>query len=129
MMWTTDQKLDSLLRLPWTIRSEISPEGDRLLRVAEIASAVGSGSSDSEAVSDLWESIRASLAAYLHFEDSIPLPEGSTLPWSVAPHRYDGPVVAIIVRQRRESFLNEPTQEHDATGAAADWESTEPAAA
>lgn len=122
MNWTTEQKIDSLLRLPWSIRSEVTAEGDRLLRVVEIPSAVGSGQSDDEAVADLWESLRASLAAYLHFEDKIPLPEGSPLPWAPG-QSHDGPVVAIIVRQRRETLQNDPTEDDDATGGAAEWES------
>lgn len=122
MTWTTDQKLESLLRLPWTICSETTQEGDRLLRVEEIPSAVGSGTDDEETESDLWESLRASLAAYLHFADPIPLPHGCDLPWSVADRRNDAPRAALIVRQRRDS-LDQPLDEEELTGAASDWES------
>lgn len=121
MTWTTDQKLESLLRLPWTICSETTPEGDRLLRVAEIPSAVGSGTEDEELEYDLWESLRASLAAYLHFADPIPLPDGCDLPWLEADRRTDAPKVAPIVRQRRDS-LEQPLDEEEPTGAASDWE-------
>lgn len=128
MTWTTDQKLESLLRLPWTISSETTPEGDRLLRVAEIPSAVGSGTDDLEVESDLWESLRAFLAAYLHFDDEIPLPEGCDLPWSIADRRNEAPKVALIVRQRRDS-LEQPLDEVEPTGAASDWESPDLVAA
>lgn len=128
MTWTTDQKLESLIRLPWTISSEISPEGDRLLRVAEIPSAVGSGADDLEAESDLWESLRASLAAYLHFDDPIPLPDGCVLPWSFDHRRSEERMVALIVRQRRDN-LDEPLDGADPTGGASDWENPDLVAA
>jgi predicted RNase H-like HicB family nuclease len=69
-------QLEQLLRLPWTIVKEITPEGDHLLRVAEIPSAVGSGATSEEMEADLWESLRESLRAYLHFGDPIPMPAG-----------------------------------------------------
>ena len=81
MIRMTDQKIEGLLRLPWTICPYTSLEGDRLLRVAEVPSAVGSGTDDTEIEQDLWESLRASLAACLHFNDPIPLPDGCSLPW------------------------------------------------
>lgn len=128
MTWTIDQKIESLLRLPWTISSETSPEGDRLLRVTEIPSAVGSGTDDLEVEADLWESLRASLVAYLHFDDPIPLPDGCVLPWSIAHRRNGDPIVAVIVRQRRDS-LDEPLNEVDPTGGASDWENADLVAA
>jgi len=122
MTWTIEQKLESLLRLPWTIVSEVSPEGDRLLRVGEIPSAVGTGVEDLEMESDLWESLRASLASYLHFDDPIPLPEGEVLPWSTDSRRGVEPLVAMSVRQRLNSITEEPIHAPDPTGGAAEWE-------
>ena len=69
-----DAELERLLRLPWTIISETSPEGDRLLRVLEIPSAVGTGHTDDELIADLWASLRESLRAYLEFGDEVPVP-------------------------------------------------------
>lgn len=69
-----DREIQRLLRLPWTITVETSPEGDRLLRVREIPSAVGCGATDAEAIADLWASLEASLRAYVHFGDAVPLP-------------------------------------------------------
>jgi hypothetical protein len=83
MAWTHDEKLEHLLRLPWSLQAETTPEGDRLLRVVEIPSAVGCGASDEELEADLWESLRASLEAYLHFSDPIHVPGGASLPWDV----------------------------------------------
>lgn len=73
--------LQRLLRLPWTILREVTPEGDVLLRVKEIPSAVGSGETEEELVADLWESLSESLHAYLHFGDSVPLPRGASESW------------------------------------------------
>lgn len=68
-------KLDYVLRLPWTFVREVTPEGDTVLRVAEVPSAVGSGETDAELEADAWELFRASLEAYLNFGDAVPLPE------------------------------------------------------
>jgi hypothetical protein len=82
MAWTQEQKLDYLLRLPWTIVPETTPEGDRLLRVRELRAAVGHGETDDELIHDFWESLRSTLLCYIHFNDPIPLPEGEEqLPW------------------------------------------------
>lgn len=76
MSSNSEHELQRLLRLPWTVLREETPEGDVVLRVKEIPSAVGSGDTDEERVADLWESLTASLRAYLHFGDTIPLPAG-----------------------------------------------------
>lgn len=70
-------ELKRLLMLPWTILREETPEGDTILRVKEIPSAVGSGESDSDRERDLWDSLTESLRAYLHFGDAIPIPADS----------------------------------------------------
>lgn len=74
--------LQRLLRYPWTVLRETTPEGEFLLRVKEIPSAVGSGLTDAEREADLWESLEASLRAYLHFGDAVPMPEGVALAWA-----------------------------------------------
>ena len=74
--------LQRLLQLPWTVARETTPEGDVLLRVKEIPSAVGSGSTDGERVKDLWESLTESLRAYLHFGDPVPMPRGASDSWT-----------------------------------------------
>jgi hypothetical protein len=79
-------ELEHLLRLPWTILKEVTPEGDTLLRVAEIPSAVGSGATPQEMERDLWESLQESLRAYLHFGDPIPSPRGPQPDWVRSPH-------------------------------------------
>ena len=103
MSWTTEEKLDYLVRrTPWTIVSERSPEGDLLLRVAEIPSAVGSGETEEAAAADLWESLTESLRAYLHFGDEIPLPKVvKALPWLSAEPR---PALVIGMRPNAEMF-------------------------
>lgn len=78
----TERDIQRLLRLPWTITRDVTPEGDVLLRVKEIPSAVGSGDSDEERIADLWESLSESLRAYLHFGDSVPVPVGVQDLWT-----------------------------------------------
>lgn len=72
----SEAELRRLLFLPWTIVPDVTPEGDKLLRVLEVPSAVGHGETEEELVRDLWESLAESLKAYLHFGDPIPLPSG-----------------------------------------------------
>jgi hypothetical protein len=104
MAWDQQRKLDYLLRLPWTISPELTPEGDRLLRVRELPSVIASGDSDEEIERDFWDSLETTLRSYLHFGDDIPLPEGLTPPWKQA-----APVPAA---PRRRAFLvvNDQTQ-------------------
>ncbi len=81
-----EKDIQRLLHLPWTVAREEGPEGEVLLRVKEIPSAVGSGESDEERIADLWESLSESLRALLHFRDPIPLPEGVGQQWThIAP--------------------------------------------
>jgi hypothetical protein len=81
MEWTNQSKIAVLLRLPWTIDSTME-EGERVLRVRELPSVVVSGTDERELEREFWESLRESLAAYLHFGDPIPLPTGvRMLPW------------------------------------------------
>lgn len=75
----SDEKVRQLLRLPWTFVREVAPEGDVLLRVKEIPSVVGTGTTDAELEADLWASLEAALAAFLHFGDPVPMPEGCEL--------------------------------------------------
>jgi predicted RNase H-like HicB family nuclease len=69
-----DRQLDHLMSLPWTIVRETTPEGDRILKVAELPSVIASGETDEEMNVELAESLRESLRAYLHFGDPIPVP-------------------------------------------------------
>lgn len=80
-----EQDIQRLMHLPWTILREVTPEGDVLLRVKEIPSAVGSGDSDEQRVEDLWESLSESLRALLHFGDPVPLPDGVNESWTRIP--------------------------------------------
>jgi hypothetical protein len=68
--------IQRLLSLPWTIDRDVAPEGDVVLRVREIPSAVGAGASEQERLDDLCASLEASLLAYLHFGDPVPSPMG-----------------------------------------------------
>ena len=80
-----EQDIQRLMHLPWTIMREVTPEGDVLLRVKEIPSAVGGGDTDAERIADLWESLSESLRAFVHFGDAIPLPDGVNESWTRIP--------------------------------------------
>lgn len=79
--WNEERKLEYFLRLPWTLVTETTPEGDRLVRVRELPGAVASGETDEELEADLWDAIRAALRSYLHFGDRVPVPAGVVVPW------------------------------------------------
>lgn len=84
MKWTTEAKVQYLMRLPWTIVPEVSEEGDRLLRVAELPPAVGCGETDKALAADFFESFAATLEAYVDADETPPLPKGVTsVPWLV----------------------------------------------
>lgn len=76
MSESIEATVQRLLRRPWTILRELTPEGDVLLRVKEIPSAVGSGDSDEEREADLWEALAESIRALLYFGDPVPSPDG-----------------------------------------------------
>jgi predicted RNase H-like HicB family nuclease len=81
MAWTDEQKVEALLRLPWTVSVEKSPEGDLVAHVLEIPGVVATGVTMKALGIDLWQSLKAALECFLEFNDDIPLPAGSGLPW------------------------------------------------
>lgn len=114
MAFTTEDKLEFLLRLPWAVVCETSPEGDHLLRVDEIPSAVASGESAEGLERDFWKSLRSSLEALLHFGDPISTPLGIGLPWETGSE-HSLPSSPLLVRKDR------PPAEPDVTAAAGRW--------
>jgi predicted RNase H-like HicB family nuclease len=114
MNWTDERRLAFLLRLPWTLVAETTPEGDSLIRVAELPSAVGTGATQQEIERDLWDALTAALRAYLHFGDPIPVPVGRKLPWVEAAPAADE------VRQRLPSPGARPAPETE-TAPFAPW--------
>jgi hypothetical protein len=81
MPWTRESKLDALLRLPWTVRTERSDEGYLVARCAELPGTLATGS-ETEIDTEFWDSMRATMACLLDFNDAIPLPAGvKFLPW------------------------------------------------
>ena|SRR2546425_12448467 len=108
MPWTTDEKLAYLMRLPWTI--EAKPEDDyTVLRVKELPSVIATGKTQEELEADFWESLRATLEAYTHYNDPIPLPsEVARLPWqprSAAALLHSDVRVAVLEAKQRPPQL------------------------
>jgi len=85
MPWTDEHKLAYLLKLPWTIVPEVTPEGDRLLRVKELPAVAGCGETEDALATDFWAALEAALRSYLHFGDPLPRPQGAVLPWEADP--------------------------------------------
>ncbi len=82
MAWDEQRKLAYLLGVPWTIYLETTAEGDRLLRVRELPSVMGTGTSDEEIEREFWDSLESTLRSYLNFGDEVPLPPLELkLPW------------------------------------------------
>jgi hypothetical protein len=81
MKWTDEIKISYMLRMPWTIVPS-TEDGERVLRVREIPSVIATGVADEELDRELFDALRASLRAYLHFGDPLPRPPGVKLfPW------------------------------------------------
>lgn len=83
MPWTPEAKIESLLRLPWTITSEPSDAGEFILRVTELPGMIVIGTPE-ELETEFWAALRASLACAVEF-DEITLPKGRSLPWETKP--------------------------------------------
>lgn len=100
MEWTPEAKVEYLLRrVTWTVRAETTPEGDRLLRCNEIPDAIGTGDNDEAIEGDFWESLRASMEAYVHFNDRPPVPVGTLLPWESNRPPSLTPMATMVVIQ------------------------------
>jgi hypothetical protein len=102
--WTKDQKLEYLLRLPWTIIPDSTPEGDHLLRVVELPAAVGCGDDEESLVADFWESFRSTIEAYLEMGGNPPLPASvKGLPWMKGQQR--APAIAHGVLREEKGHV------------------------
>ncbi len=103
MSWDDDLKIQFLLGLPWNIYAETSVDGERLLRVRELPSVIGSGDTDDEIERDFWDSLEATLRSYLHFGDELPLPAlpGIELPWKQAATASAPPRQAYRAEEQR----------------------------
>jgi hypothetical protein len=83
--WTIEQKLQALMRLPWSICVERdSVDGLLVAQVEEVPDAIATGATDAELARDLWHSLYDSLSVRLEHNDPLELPAGETLPWSAA---------------------------------------------
>ena len=82
MAWTREDKIRSLMRLPWTVRAEPSGDpGELVVRVTELPGTVVIGTKE-EIETEFWPALRATFECLLDFEDKIPLPAGVVaLPW------------------------------------------------
>lgn len=81
MPWTTDEKVEWLLRLPWAIQVVREEDGGYFARVENLPSAVADGATSADLDASFWASLRETVRAYLEAGDPIPLPGDVTPPW------------------------------------------------
>lgn len=80
--WTSEEKLQALMRLPWSVKLERDPrDGSLIAQVDELPDAIATGDNEQDLARDLWEAIEASLACRLEYGDPLPLPQGNVIPW------------------------------------------------
>lgn len=98
--WTTEQKIKSLLRLPWTITSEPSGDpGEFVARIRQMPDVVVIGTRE-EIDAEFWNAFRASTEARLDFGDPIQLPDRARgLPWELGHEAQ--PRRVMVIRQAR----------------------------
>ncbi|HEX6048122.1 MAG TPA: hypothetical protein VFZ21_02600 [Gemmatimonadaceae bacterium] len=106
MPWTLEQKLDALMRLPWSLSFTRSEHGNYLVaRVAEVADAMATGENDRAAAIALYESLRASLLVRLEHGDELPLPANTVLPWLNRPEPQAEPLVVTPELGDRDAWV------------------------
>ncbi len=87
MAWTTEDKLEWLLRQPWRVHVDREDDGSYFARVDGLQGAVADGRNSDELQRNFWESLRETLRAYLETGDHMPLPGNTLPPWDAAPAR------------------------------------------
>ena len=74
-MWSNEQKLDALLKLPWSLRmTQNTEEGYWVMRVEELPAALATAETPHALEGAFWESLRETLSVFLEHGDVIPLP-------------------------------------------------------
>jgi hypothetical protein len=98
MDWTTEQKVKSLMRLPWTVMSEKADDPDEfIVRVKELPGTVVVGTKD-EIDEEFWDALRTGIEARLQFDDGFELPPGvRCLPWKAEAPKWPR---RILVKQK-----------------------------
>ncbi len=84
MSWSDSEKLDHLMRLPWTVVPQEGDEpGDLVLTCAELPSVIGTGTSEWDVTESFWSSLRLTLRAFVNDGECPPLPKHSIrgVPW------------------------------------------------
>jgi hypothetical protein len=82
--WDETDKLDYLMRLPWTILPQEGDEADEIvLTCAELPSVIGAGATQREVTEEFWTSLRMTLRSFITEGDPTPLPRrfAGRLPW------------------------------------------------
>ncbi len=84
MNWTTENKIEWFMRLPWRIEVTKEADGTLFARVPELPGAVADGEDEQSLAASFWESLEAALRAYLDSGHPVPLPYPFPLPWERA---------------------------------------------
>ncbi len=97
MPWTAEQKIDALMRLPWSVSTQKSAYGSYLTaRIAEVSDAIATAADERSLARELFASLRASLSCRIDYGDEIPLPEGFQLPWKEAEEPRGVPSLYVL---------------------------------
>jgi hypothetical protein len=106
MPWTAEQKVDSLMRLPWTLVAEQADDaGEYMIRVKELPGLLVIGTKQ-EINDEFWDALRATLESYLEFEDRYELPPGvKCVPWEAAPPKN---FVHRVIARRKDADEDSP---------------------
>lgn len=103
------ERVEALMRLPWTVRVRKDNDGTLVAQIAEIPDAIGTGEEESDLAKDLWESLWASLEVRLAHDDAIQLPSGFVLPWENSAAPVPGQqATAATIRRASGDLVVEP---------------------
>ncbi|HEX9563894.1 MAG TPA: hypothetical protein VF981_07980 [Gemmatimonadaceae bacterium] len=94
MSWTTEDKVEWMLRLPWRVKITHEDDGTLFAQAEDLDGAVADGANPEELEQSFWDSLRETLRAYLAAGDPIPLPGSPTPPWD-APSPQRTPLVRV----------------------------------
>lgn len=82
MTWTMEQKISSMLQLPWTVTSDPADDpGEFIVRVKELPGVVVIGT-EAEIEGEFWDALRLAIETRLeHNEPPTLPPKVQCLPW------------------------------------------------
>src|SRR5690349_19812552 len=113
-MWTNEQKIEALLRLPWTVQlTKNSEDGTLAMRDKELPAALAVATNPTELEAEFWESLRETLSVFLEHGDTVPLPAlVKQYPWEspenlrYVPGQIRDETAAAFIASKQRSFAH-----------------------